>query len=125
MNPMDLKRGIDLRGGRSGLRPRTAFADDGVPSTVAVVVSSPTTSPVFDATSRTICAPMSSNLSSSSISPVTVTPGMIVAATDVVLRQMSVPNVTRARETERALTFLLLPLRLRGVFSSSDARARE
>ena len=37
-------------------------------STVAVVVPSPATSEVLDATSFTICAPMFSNLSSSSIS---------------------------------------------------------
>ena len=37
-------------------------------STIAVVVPSPATSLVFEATSRTICAPMFSNLSESSIS---------------------------------------------------------
>src|SRR5437016_3625332 len=43
-------------------------------STVAVVLPSPATSEVFDATSFTICAPMFSNLSASSISFATVTP---------------------------------------------------
>src|SRR5436309_12746559 len=43
-------------------------------STVAVVVPSPATSEVLDATSFTICAPMFSNLSASSISFATVTP---------------------------------------------------
>src|SRR5438128_1599855 len=45
--------------------------------TVAVVVPSPATSEVFDATSFTICAPMFSNLSSSSISFATVTPSLV------------------------------------------------
>src|SRR5947207_1848593 len=45
--------------------------------TVAVVVPSPATSEVFDATSFTICAPMFSNLSLSSISFATVTPSLV------------------------------------------------
>ena len=47
-------------------------------STVAVVVPSPATSLVFDATSRTSCAPMFSNLSSSSISLATDTPSLVM-----------------------------------------------
>src|SRR4029077_17470939 len=47
-------------------------------STVAVVVPSPAESLVFCATSRTICAPMFSNLSSSSISLATVTPSLVM-----------------------------------------------
>ena len=47
-------------------------------STVAVVVPSPAWSEVFEATSRTICAPMFSNLSSSSISLATVTPSLVM-----------------------------------------------
>ena len=47
-------------------------------STVAVVVPSPAWSEVRDATSRTICAPMFSNLSSSSISLATVTPSLVM-----------------------------------------------
>ncbi len=46
--------------------------------TVAVVVPSPAVSLVFEATSRTICAPMFSNLSSSSISLATVTPSLVM-----------------------------------------------
>src|SRR5262249_6379246 len=46
-------------------------------STVAVVVPSPATSEVLDATSLTICAPMFSNLFSSSISLATVTPSFV------------------------------------------------
>src|SRR6266581_342047 len=45
---------------------------------VAVVVPSPACSEVFEATSRTICAPMFSNLSSSSISLATVTPSLVM-----------------------------------------------
>ena len=47
-------------------------------STVAVVVPSPAWSLVFEATSRTICAPMFSNLSESSISLATVTPSLVM-----------------------------------------------
>src|SRR5437667_987070 len=46
-------------------------------STLAVVVPSPATSEVFEATSFTICAPMFSNLSASSISFATVTPSLV------------------------------------------------
>src|SRR5215510_10033030 len=46
-------------------------------STVAVVVPSPATSEVLLATSFTICAPMFSNLSGSSISLATVTPSLV------------------------------------------------
>src|SRR5205809_2441100 len=46
-------------------------------STVAVVVPSPATSEVLEATSLTICAPMFSNLSASSISFATVTPSFV------------------------------------------------
>ncbi len=46
--------------------------------TVAVVVPSPAASLVFEATSRTIWAPMFSNLSWSSISFATVTPSLVV-----------------------------------------------
>src|SRR5271156_939696 len=47
-------------------------------STVAVVVPSPATSEVFEATSRTICAPMFSSGSCSSISFATVTPSLVM-----------------------------------------------
>src|SRR4030067_585797 len=46
-------------------------------STVAVVVPSPATSEVFEATSLTNLAPMFSNGSSSSISLLTVTPSLV------------------------------------------------
>src|ERR1700676_4287448 len=47
-------------------------------SRVAVVVPSPARSEVLEATSRTIWAPMFSNLSSSSISLATVTPSLVI-----------------------------------------------
>ncbi|OPZ28296.1 MAG: hypothetical protein BWZ02_01361 [Lentisphaerae bacterium ADurb.BinA184] len=47
-------------------------------STVAVVVPSPAMSEVLLATSRTICAPMFSKGSSSSISLATVTPSLVI-----------------------------------------------
>src|SRR5581483_4275057 len=46
--------------------------------TVAVVVPSPATSEVLEATSRTICAPMFSSESFSSISLATVTPSLVM-----------------------------------------------
>ena len=47
-------------------------------STVAVVVPSPATSAVLLATSRTICAPIFSSLSSRTISFATVTPSLVI-----------------------------------------------
>src|SRR6478736_4716470 len=47
-------------------------------STVAVVVPSPAVSEVLEATSLTICAPMFSNLSASSISLATDTPSLVI-----------------------------------------------
>src|SRR5665213_2210916 len=65
-----------------GLRPaataRTPSRTIAWASTVAVVVPSPARSLVFDATSRSICAPMFSNLSASSISLATVTPSLVM-----------------------------------------------
>src|SRR6266852_2562866 len=68
-------------------------------STVAVVVPSPARSLVLLATSRTICAPMFSNLSSSSISLATVTPSLVMrgAPNDLSSRTLRPlgPSVTR------------------------------
>src|SRR5690242_4716706 len=68
-------------------------------STVAVVVPSPAKSDDFEATSRTICAPMFSNLSSSSISLATVTPSLVMRGapndlSSTTLRPLG-PSVTR------------------------------
>src|SRR6201989_250663 len=67
--------------------------------TVAVVVPSPAKSEDFEATSRTICAPMFSNLSSSSISLATVTPSLLTRGapkdlSSTTLRPLG-PSVTR------------------------------
>src|SRR3974377_2056299 len=67
--------------------------------TVAVVVPSPAKSDDFDATSRTICAPIFSNLSSSSISFATVTPSLVMRGapndlSSTTLRPLG-PSVTR------------------------------
>src|ERR1700688_4609743 len=68
-------------------------------STVAVVVPSPARSEVLEATSRTIWAPMFSNLSSSSISLATVTPSLVMRGapndlSSTTLRPLG-PSVTR------------------------------
>src|SRR5262245_7991722 len=67
-------------------------------STVAVVVPSPAMSLVFWATSRTICAPMFSNLSSSSISLATVTPSLVMRGAPKLLSSTTLrplgPSVT-------------------------------
>src|SRR4029079_14354258 len=67
-------------------------------STQAVVVPSPATSWVFEATSRTIWAPIFSNLSSSSISLATVTPSLVVRGAPKDLSRMTLrpfgPSVT-------------------------------
>src|SRR3954466_6334054 len=79
--------------------------------TVAVVVPSPATSEVLEATSFTICAPMFSNLFSSSISLATVTPSLVIVGE---------PNdfsITTLRPLGPSVTFpasasVLTPLRI-------------
>src|SRR5262249_37606078 len=67
-------------------------------STVAVVVPSPAMSEVLGATSRTIWAPMFSNLSSSSISLATVTPSLVMRGAPKLLSSTTLrpfgPSVT-------------------------------
>src|SRR5258708_6133001 len=92
-------------------------------STVAVVVPSPAWSLVFEATSRTICAPMFSNLSESSISLATVTPSLVMrgapndlssttlrpfgpSVTLTALARMSTPRSIRSRASVENLTSL-------------------
>src|SRR3984885_10073275 len=66
--------------------------------TVAVVVPSPAMSLVFEATSRTIWAPMFSNLSASSISLATVTPSLVIRGAPKLLSSTTLrpfgPSVT-------------------------------
>src|ERR1700678_3833310 len=92
-------------------------------STVAVVVPSPALSLVFWATSRTIWAPMFSNLSSSSISFATVTPSLVMrgapndlssttlrplgpSVTFTALARMSTPRNMRSRASTENFTSL-------------------
>src|SRR5512132_1556294 len=92
-------------------------------STVAVVVPSPASSEVFAATSRSICAPMFSNLSESSISLATVTPSLVMrgapklfsrttlrpfgpSVTFTASARMSTPCSIRCRASEPNLTSL-------------------
>ena len=91
--------------------------------TVAVVVPSPAMSEVLEATSRSICAPMFSNLSSSSISLATVTPSLVTrgapklfssttlrplgpSVTLTALARMSTPRSMRSRASCENLTSL-------------------
>jgi hypothetical protein len=67
-------RSIGFMPAATAFRPSRTMA---CASTVAVVVPSPAVSLVFEATSFSICAPMFSNLSSSSISLATVTPSLV------------------------------------------------
>src|SRR5258707_5467760 len=93
-------------------------------STVAVVVPSPAKSDDFEATSRTIWAPMFSNLSSSSISLATVTPSLVMrgapndlssttlrplgpSVTFTALLRMSTPRSILSRASTPNLTYLL------------------
>ena len=90
-------------------------------SSVAVVVPSPAVSLVFEATSRSICAPIFSNLSSSSISLATVTPSLVErgapndfsrmtlrplgpSVTLTALARMSTPRIIRSRASAANLT---------------------
>src|SRR5262249_9056733 len=90
---------------------------------VAVVVPSPAVSEDLEATSRTICAPMFSNLSSSSISLATVTPSLVMRGapndlssttlrpfgprvTLTALLRMSTPRSIRSRASVPSLTSL-------------------
>src|SRR5712672_3135690 len=93
-------------------------------STVAVVVPSPAASAAVEATSRTIWAPMFSNLSSSSISLATVTPSLVMrgapndlssttlrpfgpSVTFTALLRMSTPRSILSRASTPNLTSLL------------------
>src|SRR5208282_856335 len=91
--------------------------------TVAVVVPSPARSLVLEATSRTIWAPMFSNLSASSISLATVTPSLLMrgapndlsrttlrplgpSVTFTALARISTPRSIRSRASVLNLTSL-------------------
>src|SRR6266404_2788228 len=89
-------RSIGFMPAATALAPSLTMA---AASTVAVVVPSPSMSEVLLATSRTIWAPMFSNLSSSSISLATVTPSLVIRGapydlSSTTLRPLG-PSVTR------------------------------
>src|ERR1700730_6910806 len=89
-------RSIGFMPAATALAPSRTIA---AASTVAVVVPSPAASADLEATSRTICAPMFSNLSSSSISLATVTPSLVMRGapndlSSTTLRPLG-PSVTR------------------------------
>src|SRR5689334_14839094 len=90
------RRSIGFMPAATDLAPSRTIA---CASTVAVVVPSPAVSLVFWATSRTICAPMFSNLSSSSISFATVTPSLVMRGAPKLLSITTLrplgPSVTR------------------------------
>jgi hypothetical protein len=99
-----------------GLRPEeTAFRPSRMmawASTVAVVVPSPASSEVLDATSFTICAPMFSNLSFSSISLATETPSLVMVGAPKLFSSTALrpfgPSVALT-----ALARMLTPLNMR------------
>ena len=98
-----LFRSIGFIPAATDFRPslRTACA-----STVAVVVPSPAISDVCDATSLTICAPIFSNLSSSSISFATETPSFVtVGAPKLLSRTTFLPFGPSVTFTALANTF--------------------
>src|ERR1700704_1996989 len=113
-------RSIGFMPAATALAPSRTIA---AASTVAVVVPSPAASADLEATSRTICAPMFSNLSSSSISLATVTPSLVTrgapndlssttlrplgpSVTLTALLRMSTPRSMRSRASTPNLTSL-------------------
>ena len=88
-------RSIGLMPAATALEPSRTMA---WASTVAVVVPSPAMSLVLVATSRSICAPMFSNLSPSSISLATVTPSLVMRGAPKLLSMTTLrplgPSVT-------------------------------
>jgi len=81
-------------------------------STVAVVVPSPALSEVLEATSRTIIAPMFSNLSFSSISLATETPSLVTVGAPK-LRSSTTLRPFGPRVTLTALARMLTPRTMR------------
>src|SRR5438094_4683460 len=91
---------------------------------VAVVVPSPAWSEVLEATSRTICAPMFSNLFSSSISLATVTPSLVTVGAphdfSITTLRPRGPSVTL---TASASVFTPVRMRARAVSSNTISLA--
>ncbi|GJE12471.1 hypothetical protein FOHLNKBM_3520 [Methylobacterium longum] len=89
-------------------------------STVAVVVPSPAVSLDFEATSRTIWAPMFSNLSTSSISLATVTPSLVMRGAPKLF------SITTLRPFGPSVTFTALASSStpRSIFSRASTEKR-
>src|SRR5581483_9720525 len=104
-----------------GLRPEeTAFRPSRMiawASTVAVVVPSPASSEVLDATSFTICAPMFSNLSFSSTSFATDTPSLVIVGAPKLFSSTALRPVG-PRVALTALARMFTPLNMRARASS-------
>src|SRR3984885_13749239 len=107
-------RSIGLMPAATALRPSRMMA---CASTVAVVVPSPASSEVLEATSFTICAPMFSNLSLSSISLATDTPSLVTVGAPKLLSSTALrplgPSVTLT-----AFARIFTPLNMRDRASS-------
>ena len=112
ITPLSMPRlmSIGLRPEATALRPSRMIA---CASTVAVVVPSPASSEVLEATSFTICAPMFSNLSFSSISLATETPSLVTVGAPKLLSSTALrPLGPRVALTALART--LTPRNMRG-----------
>ena len=107
-----------------GLRPEeTAFRPSRMmawASTVAVVVPSPASSEVLEATSFTSCAPMFSNLSLSSISLATDTPSLVIVGAPKLLSSTAL----RPLGPSVALTALARMLTPRNIFTRASSPKR-
>src|SRR5579864_5013279 len=104
-------RSIGLRPEETALRPSRMIA---CASTVAVVVPSPASSEVLEATSFTICAPMFSNLSLSSISFATETPSLVTVGAPKLFSSTALrPLGPSVALTALARTFTPLNMRAR------------
>ncbi len=107
-------RSIGLMPAATAFRPSRMMA---CASTVAVVVPSPASSEVLEATSFTICAPMFSNLSFSSISLATETPSLVTVGAPKLLSSTALrplgPSVTLT-----AFARIFTPLNMRARASS-------
>src|SRR5512147_3241888 len=105
---------IGLRPEATALRPSRMIA---CARTVAVVVPSPASSEVLEATSFTICAPMFSNLSLSSISFATLTPSLVTVGAPKLLSSTALRPLG-PRVTLTAFARMLTPRSIRERASS-------
>src|SRR6202000_1531045 len=111
--PLSIPRltSIGLRPEATAFRPSRMMACD---STVAVVGPSPASSEVLEATSFTICAPMFSNLSFSSIAFATETPSLVMVGAPKLFSSTALrPFGPKVALTALARTFTPLNMRWR------------